>query len=355
MCTDGKESDGYFKGAEAIDFIRYLLRKYKMTGTGSVKSEDDLFMFENTNVNEINLLQTHMDRVRVMLKVRKENSSLEVLEKLEKFIENSFMKSKDLCEEIRKIRQENENLSKITVNFVRGIQERTKNIKSENERMIKNKVYTKDELLAQIGESVDQIRGTALRDYQLLKEENTELKEKLEKRAAQLKSFLQAKQRTTLKLEKGSQFTGADTYNLSEIDDFQNYTNSLQLFIIDGKQQSKEWALFTISSILNEKLMADYQDYAENRKFLTLRKYLPQYFLKHFGCRRLAIGSLKDFIFSLKTYYKKNERMSLFMDLAGYSDLKYCREESIQGNSMRLSEGLMKKEIYMSLDCLKIF
>jgi hypothetical protein len=123
--TDGKKSGGYFKGAEAIDFIRYLLRKYKMTGTGSVKSEDDLFMFENTNVNEINLLQTHMDRVRVMLKVRKETRSLEVLENLEKFIENSFMKSKDLCEEIRKIRQENENLSKITVNFVRGIQERT--------------------------------------------------------------------------------------------------------------------------------------------------------------------------------------------------------------------------------------
>jgi hypothetical protein len=221
--------------------------------------------------------------------------------------------------------------------------------------MIKTKVYTKDELLAQIGESIDQIRGTALRDYQTLKEENTELKEKLEKRAARLKTFLQAKQRTTLKLEKGTQFTGADTYNLSEIDDFHNYANSIQLFIIDGKQQSKEWTLLTISSILNEKLMADYQDYAENRKFLTLRKYLLQYFLKHFGCRRLAIGSLKDFIFSLKTYYKKNELMSLFMDLAGYSDLKSCREESIQGNSMRLSGGLMKKEIYMSLDCLKVF
>jgi hypothetical protein len=123
--TDGKKSGGYFKGAEAIDFIRYLLRKYKMTCTGNVKSEDDLFMFENTNVNEINLLQTHMDRVRVMLKVRKETCSLEVLENLEKFIENSFMKSKDLCEEIRKIRQDNENLSKITLNFVRGIQDRT--------------------------------------------------------------------------------------------------------------------------------------------------------------------------------------------------------------------------------------
>lgn len=142
------------------------------------------------------------------------------------------------------------------------------------------------------------------------------------------------------------------------MDDFKNYYNSVQLFIIDAKQQSRDWTKTLIASICNEKLVADYEDYSESKQYQPLKKYLVEFFLKHFGCRRLAIGSLKDFIFSMKSWYKNCDRMTLFMDLAGLSELKNVKDDtgsSMQGKSSHLSGVRMKSLFYESTTPLKVY
>ena len=61
---------------------------------------------------------------------------------------------------------------------------------------------------------------------------------------------------------------------------------------------SRDWTNITITNIMNEKLVADFEDHCDKRKYTTLKKFLIEYFFKHFGCRKLAVGSLKDFVFS---------------------------------------------------------
>jgi hypothetical protein len=100
----------FFEATETTDFIKLLLQKNNIKGS-TTETQD--ILFSEIPISENNDLQSKMDRIKVLMNVRKEFNSITVLEDLETFIQNVSTKAKQLGNEIRKLTMENANLLKI--------------------------------------------------------------------------------------------------------------------------------------------------------------------------------------------------------------------------------------------------
>ena len=346
---------------EFLEYMTILLQKYQHMETEEFIQEEDDNGARNEfkKLEKINECQNDLDKIKVLFSVRKEDRVLKLMENLEYFLQKLFSKNSELAENTRQLLQEKDNLRQIGDKVITGLKKKIDDINIENEQMYKTKVYSKNEQLSQIGNSIDQIEETHKKDTKILKQEIFDQKDKLEKRTKQVKTQIEARNHQEIKLEKGTQFTNIDFIGIGQTDDFDTYYNNINNFITEGKLHTREWACFTITNILNEKLVSDYEDYCENRKFCIQKKYQVQYFLKKFGSRRLAIGTQKDFIYTQKIYHKEYERISLFLDLCGQWEV-ISSDENIA--TLKNGEGnkhaymfLMKKKFFESITCNQVF
>jgi hypothetical protein len=111
----------FFDGSETTDFIKLLLQKNNLKGS-TTESQD--ILFTEIPISENNDLQSKMDRIKVLMNVRKEFNSITVLEDLETFIQNVSTKAKQLGNEIRKLTMENANLLKINQTVIKDFQKK---------------------------------------------------------------------------------------------------------------------------------------------------------------------------------------------------------------------------------------
>jgi hypothetical protein len=82
--------------------------------------------------------------------------------------------------------------------------------------MLKVKNYSKDDLLEGIGHSVDNIKTAYEKEISNIKVELCETQEKLDKKNKYVKTLLEHKEKAILKVDRGTQFTVVDVFNLGK-------------------------------------------------------------------------------------------------------------------------------------------
>jgi hypothetical protein len=80
--------------------------------------------------------------------------------------------------------------------------------------MMKVKNYSKDDLLKGIGHSVDNIKTAYEKEICNIKVELGETLEKLDKKKKYVKTLLEHKEKAIMKVDRGTQFTVVDVFNL---------------------------------------------------------------------------------------------------------------------------------------------
>lgn len=139
-----------------------------------------------------------------------------------------------------------------------------------------------------------------------------------------------AKRKTVPTQTVGVQFSVRDVFDIPEVTDVQAYFKSVNSFVVGGQVKSVKWALIVISDVLSQKLWADYQDHKHSRELCTLKVFVLQYFFKYYGCRVMAIALLKDFLATLKSKFLEEQRVEMFLDLCGHSELKHAQNIDIR-------------------------
>lgn len=174
---------------ELLEFVKLSLSKYQAKANENSNSK-----FERFSITEINQIQANIDRIKALLAVRKEDDILKTIDDFEFFIENTYEKNKDLKDDATKLKLENENLAGIGERVISDLKLKIESINLENAEMYRTKVYSKNELMAQIGDSISQIQESCNKDISCLKLEIEDLKDKLDKRNKQFKTLLESKQ-----------------------------------------------------------------------------------------------------------------------------------------------------------------
>ena len=87
--------------------------------------------------------------------------------------------------------------------------------------------------------------------------------------------------------------------------------------ILSAVRQSKEWNMYILSMVVNDKIITDMHDDFEKRPRQTLITYTAEWFLRRFGALSIAESFSKDFLLSLKTMMLDHERYRLFVDFLG--------------------------------------
>ena len=83
--------------------------------------------------------------------------------------------------------------------------------------MVKVKNWTKDDLMGAIGGCVDSIGKGWEKEVKAVKEELGEAVEKLDRKSKYVERLLEIKEKAVLKVDKGTQFTVVDVFNLGKV------------------------------------------------------------------------------------------------------------------------------------------
>lgn len=195
---------------------------------------------------------------------------------------------------------------------------------AQNEAMKGRKVLTKEDVLSFIKEEFDNVKASHEEKLRKAEEELEEVITKNLHLTTQLSHLEQEmKSKEAPKLDKGVQFTINSVHDLKETGDIKAYFESVNSFLVGGQIKTKEWALLLITDILSQKLWSDYQDSKQARPYGNLKEFTVLYFLKLFGCRKVALGLLRDFLVTMKAFFIEEQRIDTFMDLCGLYELKH--------------------------------
>ena len=193
------------------------------------------------------------------------------------------------------------------------------------------KGISKDDVLAIIKEEYDSIKESYEGRLRQIEGELEEAQIDVKKKDKEVQEFKKKEGAKNAKREdKGVQFAVLDVFDFPEYGDTEAYFQSINTFVVGGQVRGKDWVLPLITDILSQKAWADYLDFKANRQFSSLREFVLQYFSKQFGCRKMSLGLLRDFLLSCKAFFMEDHRVDVFMDLCGAYELKHIQNHDLK-------------------------
>jgi len=182
---------------------------------------------------------------------------------------------------------------------------------------------SKDEVFNTVADEFDRIINEGERERIHLEEKLRDIRGDMKAAKVHIKS-LQTELKSSKKetREIGTQLVVEDLNIFEPHSISYNYLNKTEIFIMDGKEQSEEWASVLITDIMMRKLEDDYNCWENKQPLMPLNKFILEYFLEKFVSNSLSLTLLKDFLMTLKMRWYDSLKFSIFLDLAGFSYMK---------------------------------
>lgn len=310
---------------------------------------------------ESHKLDFEMEKIKSMLFVNNQRDISNAMEKLEKTLDALMESFIDKAATVENLKRKETNLEEIILSLKKSVKSKTEAVESAINTMQTIKPPDKIKIHKELEDDINHTKdlhqeeiSNLLSTISSLEIKLSEQEYKIQQLSLQISSSKKPSEHKCIQVTTDYSTPGgsvlqplnsAPSVGLKSgttCDDIQSYLHNINYFIVGGRLKPLPATLYLISDILCSKLVADYEDCLNRRPLSSLRNFVLQYFLKNFGCRRIALILLKDFFYSMHHLFQQSVRIEMFLSMCEANSLKLKLNVDMQ-------EYLHKNRLYFKI------